>query len=123
MSAAPISRKAFLHQLAGGGVALGLAACGGGGGANGPVVAASCGNEDITANHGHTLTVPRADLDSTTPRSYSIVGAAVHDHLVTISVAQFAQLRAGQVVVVTSTEALFQGVTPHAHDVTVRCAT
>lgn len=120
MSAAPITRKAFLHQLAGGGMALGLAACGGG--TDPPVVESTCGGNDITANHGHTLTVPRADLDSTTPRTYSIGGAAVHDHLVTISVAQFAQLRAGQAVVVTSTEALFQGLTPHAHDVTVRCA-
>lgn len=118
---APVTRKAFLRQLAGGGLALGLAGCGGGGD-DPPVVANVCEAGNVTANHGHALVIPRADLDSTTAKTYNIQGAAGHDHLVTITPAQFAQIKARQVVVLTSTEGLLQGLTPHAHDLSPTCA-
>jgi VCBS repeat-containing protein len=75
-------------------------------------------SESISANHGHALSVPVADLDSPTPRTYSIMGAAVHDHQVTFSVQQLQQLKAGTAVTVTSTAFAGDG---HFHSVMVTC--
>lgn len=108
-----IQRKQFLVALAGGAL---LGACGGGGDDDDPPApGAGCG-ATIQANHGHTLTVPAADLDATTPRAYSILGAAGHDHMVTLSAADLAALKAGQSVTVTSTAG-----PGHEHGVTVSC--
>jgi len=116
-----LTRKAFLVQLAGGGWIL--AGCGGGGSdaggpapAPGPGPANACSSSNITANHGHVLVIPRADLDSTTPMSYGIQGSALHNHSVTFSAAQLAQLKAGQAVTVTSS--ISDG---HNHDVGGPC--
>jgi hypothetical protein len=116
-----LTRKGFLRQLAGGGLAMGLGACGGGDGGDPPppTAASGCTSVNFSANHGHALTIPRADLDSTTAKTYSIQGAGLHDHLVTLSPAQLAQLKAGQVVSVASTES---GLTPHTHDMVASCA-
>ncbi|HJW11996.1 MAG TPA: hypothetical protein VJ598_09430, partial [Albitalea sp.] len=70
----------------------------------------------ITGNHGHVLSVPKTDLDSTSDKVYSIMGSAAHDHTVTLTAAQLAQLKAGMSVTVTSTTTL-----SHNHDVTVSC--
>ena len=85
--------------------------------------AAVCPNgaEDtlITSNHGHSLTVPMADVVAGVSQSYSIAGP--HVHMVTLSPANFATLAAGNTVMVTSTAG---GVGPqqHTHEVTVACA-
>ncbi len=71
----------------------------------------------ITANHGHTLTVSAADVASGSTKTYSIKGSSSHDHQVTISSAQFAQLRGGSTISVTSTN-----VFGHTHTVDVLCA-
>lgn len=54
-----------------------------------PMPTAGCGSSgaQISSNHGHMLTVPTADLDSTT---YGIMGTATHDHSVTLTPAQLA---------------------------------
>lgn len=115
-----ISRKAFLGTAAGGMVLLLLEACGGGGDDNSPPAAAgSCGSSGgaIGGNHGHVLSIPRADLDSTTNRTYNITGSANHPHTVTFTPAQLQALKAGQnVTVVSSTDA------SHEHTVTASCA-
>lgn len=72
----------------------------------------------ITQNHGHKLVIPLADLDSTTPKTYSIIGTADHDHQVTFDAAQLADLKAGVSVNVTSND----GGTTHDHDLAVKCA-
>src|SRR5262245_8005334 len=79
-----ITRKQFLGSVTGGTVTLLIQACGGGGstafitlfgggtndgGTDGnPEPASACGSSgsQITGNHGHLLTVPTADLTSTT---------------------------------------------------------
>jgi hypothetical protein len=106
-----IQRKEFLLALAGGAL---LGACGGGG-SDDAAPGAGCG-ATIQSNHGHALTVPAADLDSTTARTYGIAGVAGHDHVVTLSAAELAALKAGQSVSVTST-----GGPGHEHGVTIRC--
>jgi len=117
-----ISRKRFLGALGSGTVLLWLQACGGGGdddgGGGGGGGNASCGAGEsaITANHGHTLVIDEADLDSATAKTYSIMGSAGHDHTVTFTVAQLGMLKNGQGVTVTSSTG-----SGHTHDVTATC--
>jgi hypothetical protein len=119
-----ITRKVFLVQLLlpAGGAGWVLAGCGGGGGGNdgvgSPVPSSGQCSALIAGNHGHVLVVPRADLDSTTDRSYDIQGSAVHTHTVTFTAAQLAMLKAGQSVAVTSTPFSGDG---HTHMVTESC--
>ncbi len=111
-----ISRKTFLIHLTSAGWLL--ASCGGGGGddnsAN-PPPGGGCG-ATISGNHGHTLVIPAADLDSTTAKTYDIQGGAAHAHSVTFSAAQLAQLKGGATVMVTSTFTI-----DHEHQVGERC--
>ncbi|KQU78115.1 MULTISPECIES: hypothetical protein [unclassified Rhizobacter] len=128
-----MTRKGFLGAAAGSTVMLFLQACGGGGSdyngspapAPGPAPAPapgpapqSCGasNAAITGNHGHVLTIPTADLDSATAMTYDIHGAASHSHSVSFTPAQLQALKAGQIVVVTSTTD-----SQHSHVVTPGC--
>ena len=116
----PISRKAFLIQVASG---WALAGCGGGGGDSGAAPAApappagiACA-ATISDNHGHVLAIPAADLDSTTDKTYDIQGTAGHTHSVTFTAAQLAQLKAGTTVSVTTTMTL-----SHDHRIGEHCA-
>lgn len=109
------TRKIFLNQLAGGGLALALGACGGGDDSPAPAPApgpapapppppaAPCNAFTFSANHRHSLVIARADLDSTVARTYNVQGTGDHGHTVTLSPAHLAQLKAGQTVSVTST--------------------
>jgi hypothetical protein len=116
----PITRKAFLIQVASG---WALAGCGGGGGdsSNPPAPAPAPGSLACTAaisdNHGHVLAIAAADLDSTTDKTYDIEGTAGHTHSVTFTAAQLAQLKAGTTVSVTTTMTL-----NHDHRIGEHCA-
>ena len=119
-----VTRTEFLAQLTSSGWLLFLAGCGGGGSDYGaaptppaPTPAQACSATQITNNHGHTLSIPVADLNSAASMSYNIQGGAAHSHQVTFSAAQLAQLKAGQSVTVTSTPTL-----SHVHDVTGACS-
>jgi hypothetical protein len=118
-----ITRKAFFEIMSAGSVLLLLKACGGGGGGSGggfaPPITTMCGAGDsgILGNHGHLLTILRADLDSTVPKTYSIAGSGTHDHTVTFSVAQLQVLKAGGAVTVVSS--VGDG---HTHSVTASVA-
>jgi len=128
-----MTRKRFLGTVTGGTVVLLVQACGGGGSSSGtsgaistgggyggmPQPATGCGSSgaEISGNHGHILTIPVADLDAATDKSYSIMGTATHDHMVTLSPAQLAQLKGGQSVTVTSTL-----TNAHSHNLTIICA-
>ncbi|NOU33310.1 MAG: hypothetical protein HOO96_35890 [Polyangiaceae bacterium] len=90
----------------------------------GPVVsppAARCKSgisaAQISANHGHALAVPAADIASGVAKSYSIQGASGHDHRVSLTAADFASLKTGASLTVTATTGA-----GHTHTVTVRCA-
>ena len=134
-----ITRKQLLGSVAGGTVTLLIQACGGGGetaflalfggSANdddtndNPEPGSTCGSSgsQITGNHGHLLTVPTADLTSITAVTYSILGSATHDHALTLSPDDLAQLNAGSTVTIVSsvTDAPTFGL--HSHGVTVTC--
>jgi hypothetical protein len=131
-----ITRKRFLQSMTGGTVVLLIQGCGGGGSSGtgtttatgnpygNPMPTTACGasGAEIANNHGHLLTIPSADLSSTTDKSYSIMGAATHDHMVTLITAQLAALKAGQVVTATSTVTDAPSFGSHSHSVTVSCA-
>ncbi len=117
-----VSRKHFVETLLAGSAVLVFHGCGGGGDSSGsagnPMPTSGC-NDAISANHGHVLTIPVTDLDSTTAKTYDIRGSATtHTHTVTFSPAQLAQLKAGTTVTVTSTASIVDG---HMHDATVTC--
>ena len=72
----------------------------------------------IAENHGHKLVIPVEDLDSTSSKTYSIIGTADHDHQVTFDSAQLAELKAGVSINVTSND----GGTTHDHAIAVKCS-
>ena len=134
-----ITRKKFLGSVTGGTVTLLIQACGGGGetaflalfgggtnddGTNdNPEPASSCGSSgsEITGNHGHLLTVPTTDLTSITAVTYSIAGNATHDHSLTLSPDDLAQLNSGGAVMVVSSLTDAPTFGSHLHGVTVTC--
>jgi hypothetical protein len=117
----PVNRKLFLVQVLGSGIALKLAGCGGGGDTASPSPAPSpapapgaapapapppltnCTGLVFSANHGHVLTIPVADLSSSVTKTYNVQGTGGHNHQVTLSPGQLAQLRAGGMVSVSTT--------------------
>ncbi len=74
-------------------------------------------NANISANHGHTLTVSKDDVSSGTEKTYAIQGSASHDHSVTITTANFTALKNNNSIQVDSTSG-----DGHMHGVTVSCA-
>lgn len=120
-----VNRKTFMLQLVSGSWVLCTSGCGGGGGGDyggggggttTTPAATGCSATTISGNHGHTLSIPLADLSSTVAMTYSIQGTSDHAHQVTFSATQLAQLKAGTPVTVTSTT-----VNSHSHDVTESC--
>ena len=71
----------------------------------------------ISANHGHSLTVSVADVQAGAARTYSIQGTSSHDHMVTLTAADFTSLQGNNSITVSST-----ADDGHTHSVTVRCA-
>ncbi len=71
----------------------------------------------ISANHGHTLTVSKADVDAGTEKTYNIAGSSNHSHSVTVSTDDFNVLKNNQSVSVISTSG-----NSHTHSVTISCA-
>jgi hypothetical protein len=117
-------RREFVKLIVFFGAGSALAACGGSdSGGDNTTPTRSCTAHGgtasaITANHGHALMVPVADFTSPQiDHTYSIQGSAGHDHTITLTGAQLADVLAGNTVTVTSTETL-----AHTHGVTVICA-
>jgi hypothetical protein len=120
-----MTRKQFLHSaIELGAVAFGLrvlSACGDG--SKSPpdaAPAASClqngTGTTIGSNHGHALVVSKADISAAADKTYHIMGTATHDHTVTLTAAQFAQLAANNAIMTTSsTDA------SHSHSIMVAC--
>ena len=71
----------------------------------------------IVNNHGHSLIVPRADVEAGVEKTYNIQGTSSHSHLITVTAANFQTLSNNQQVVVGSTND-----NNHTHSVTLICA-
>jgi hypothetical protein len=53
----------------------------------------------ISANHGHALSIPMADITAGAQKCYSAQGTADHAHYVTVTAADFAMLAGGGTVI------------------------
>ena len=119
-----ITRKVFLLQLASGGWVL--AGCGGGGYGGAPAASAgvACAMT-IAGNHGHTLSISAADLNSG-GFTRDITGTADHAHSVTFSAADLTQLTPGYNTVpptILSSMSLATATFPaHTHAISGLCA-
>ena len=71
----------------------------------------------ITNNHGHSLTVSKADIEAGVEKTYSIMGTANHDHQITVTAADFSTLKSNMQIGENSTT-----VQSHSHTVTISCA-
>ena len=74
-------------------------------------------NTSISSNHGHSLTVSREDVEAGTEKEYSIQGGSGHNHLITVTAANFNTLANNQSIAVQSTTD-----DSHTHSVTISCA-
>lgn len=74
-------------------------------------------NSSISANHGHTLTVSKDDVQAGAEKLYAIQGSSTHPHTVTISAGQFDTLKSNNSVDVVSSND-----SNHSHTVTVSCS-
>jgi hypothetical protein len=74
-------------------------------------------NGIVTANHGHSLYVPRADIEAAQPVEYNIRGTSPHPHYLPLTAEHFAMLAQNQSFRITSTNNA-----GHTHDVEVMCA-
>lgn len=73
---------------------------------------------NIGANHGHSLTVSRFDVEAGTEQTYSIQGTSAHNHVVTLTQADFTSLKSNQSINVLSDDS----GSGHTHTVNVQCA-
>ncbi|WP_420583180.1 hypothetical protein [Reichenbachiella sp.] len=71
----------------------------------------------IGSNHGHSLTVSKADVDAGTAKTYDITGSSGHSHSVTVSSTNFTSLKDNSSVNIDSTTG-----DGHTHSITVSCA-
>lgn len=76
----------------------------------------ACGTT-IATNHGHKLTVTKAQAMAGAAKSYDIQGDSDHPHTVELSAAQMTMLAAGDPVTVQSSNDA-----NHTHSVTISCA-
>jgi hypothetical protein len=122
-----LTRKEFLRSVmgaaAGAAWAALLVACGGGDEGGTPdAPSRSCTTNGTTAsigdNHGHTLSVPRADVMAGTQKVYGIEGTADHTHNVTVTPAMFAMLQSNTTIMVNSATG---GTDGHTHNITIMC--
>jgi len=118
-----MTRKEFLRTLVGAGMGAAgvavIAGCGGDDGGGTPDAAPlTCASPaaTISANHGHTITVSMADVTAGAAKTYNIMGTSIHDHTVMVTAAQFAELKNGGTLNITSGSG-----GGHTHTVTVMC--
>ena len=120
-----MTRMQFLRSVVGAGVgAIGVAALagcggddgGGGGTPDSPAAVCTTPTSAIQGNHGHTLVVSLADVNAAVDKTYDITGTSAHAHMVTITAADFAMIKAGTTRMVVSTTG-----GSHTHPVSVMC--
>ncbi len=71
----------------------------------------------IGSNHGHSLTVSKADVESGVAKTYTIKGTSPHNHDVSLTAANFTALKSNTALLLTSTNG-----DDHSHSVQVSCA-
>lgn len=76
---------------------------------------------EIASNHGHTMTVSKADIAAGTEKTYTIKGSSVHYQYITLYPDDFNLLKNNSSITVTSSA--YEGGTDvmHWHSVLVSC--
>jgi hypothetical protein len=120
-----MTRKDFLKWVGGGAALVSLVACSDGGGEAvdaGPDAPAGCSATNakvvIKDNHvhaPHTVVVSKEDIAAGVDKTYMIMGGAIHDHMITVTAAQFVMVKTAPVVIMSTT------TDGHMHEVTVSC--
>jgi len=121
-----ITRKQFIHVGVATLVAASLGACAsddgdGEDGADSGDDGGECtsaASANIATNHGHSLSVPAADINGGAAMDYGIQGTSDHDHTVALSAGDMAMIAAGETVSVTSSSG---GADGHSHEVALTC--
>jgi len=122
-----MTRTEFLKWLGGGTALVALSACGDDGGSAAPDAAvdapAGCtatnGVVVIMDNHPHAphmVIVAKEDVAAAVDKTYDIMGSAAHTHMITITAAQFTELKSSASIMVASTDG-----GGHTHMVKVSC--
>ena len=120
-----VSRQEFLRFtviFAGAAAAAALSGCSSSSSGGGASCSSGAKDTAISANHGHTLSIPAADVSAGQGGTYHIAGSAGHDHTVTLTADQMKSLAGGGSVTVTSSSPDPISVGDHHHDVTIGCA-
>lgn len=68
--------------------------------------------------HTHAVTVPSADVDAGTEKTYDLATTNMHTHTVTVTAADFTELKTNDTVTVMSVA----DTTGHQHSITITCA-
>ena len=120
-----MTRKEFLKWVGGGAAVVSLVACGGDGGSAadaGVDAPAGCSATNakvvIKDNHvhaPHVLVVSKEDIAAGVDKTYDITGGAVHSHMVTVTAAQFIEVKTTPLVIISTDGG------GHTHEVTVSC--
>ena len=71
----------------------------------------------VSANHGHSVVVTKADVQAGIEKQYNIQGSADHPHTITVSASNFSTLQTNQQIQVTSTSG-----SGHTHSISISCA-
>lgn len=124
-----MNRKTFLKKSAGAALILipsiSLLGCSSSSDDNeenqGPGKTANCLDNGTTSsigsNHGHAITVSKADVEAGTEKTYTIQGTSGHNHSVTLSSANFTSLKSNTAISVNSTND-----DGHTHAISISCA-
>jgi hypothetical protein len=116
------TRREVLVLIVGGVAAAACGGSGGSGGTSGGNCLANGTSNQIESNHGHTLSIPIADINAGTDKTYTFGGTADHTHNVTITAAAFAQLKQNMGTQTNSTVTPSAIYGTHAHTVLFSCA-
>jgi hypothetical protein len=120
-----VSRKDFLRftvLFGGAAAAAALAGCSSSSSSSSSACANGAKDTAISANHGHSLSIPAADISAGQGGTYHIHGLADHDHTVTLTGAELKTLASGGTVTVTSSSPDPITVGDHTHNVSIGCA-
>ncbi len=121
-----MTRKEFLRSIAGAGAGAAavavVAACSDDGGdspADAPPKSCTANGTtiEIGSNHGHTMTVPKADVMAGAEKTYNIQGSSGHPHTVVVTAAMFTMLQNNAMIMATSSNDA-----GHTHSITITCA-
>jgi hypothetical protein len=75
----------------------------------------------IASNHGHTLTVSKADIAAGTKKTFTIKGSALHHQNITLSADDFKLLKNNSSITVNSSATEGGIDVMHIHSVSVSC--